>query len=140
MLNLILKTQDGLTPKGVCLQISDIFIQELNKTKSECSLDIIAQLLDPFLRSLGQLESGEIKERIISKIFRPLLENNKTQDLPDEEEMEEAERKHRFVDGAKLPPQRRLEIQRMLDTKYIFPCFNILVYAQNHILKAASSD
>ena len=28
----------------------------------------------------------------------------------------------------------------MLDTKYVFPCFNILVYAQNFVLKAASSD
>ena len=27
----------------------------------------------------------------------------------------------------------------MLDTKYIFKGFNILIYAQNHILKMASS-
>ena len=78
MLNLILKTQDGLTAEGVCLQISDIFIAELNKSKPDCPLDTIAQLLDPFLRSLGQLESGEVKERIVSKIFKPLLENNTT--------------------------------------------------------------
>jgi hypothetical protein len=27
----------------------------------------------------------------------------------------------------------------MLDTKYVFSAFNILIYAQNHILKMASS-
>ena len=58
----------------------------------------------------------------------------------DEDELAEAEHKHRHVDGAQLPPQRKLEIQRILDTKYVFPCFNILVYAQNHILKVASSE
>lgn len=77
---------------------------------------------------------------MLTKIFRPLLENNTTENQKEEEDMEEAERKHRYVDGAKLPPQRRLEIQKILDTKYVFPCFNILVYAQNYVLKAAGSE
>ena len=140
MLNLTVKSVDELTPEGICLQIADVFIAELNKIKPDCSLDLMARLLEPFLKSLGQLEAGRIKDRIVDKIFKPLLENNTTMTQMDLDELEEADRKHRYVDGAKLPPQRRLQIQRILDTKYVFSCFNILVYAQNHILRAASSD
>jgi len=35
-------------------------------------------ILDPFLKSLGKLTNGELKERITDSIFKPLLENNKT--------------------------------------------------------------
>ena len=69
------------------------------------------------------------------------MENNKTQkeeSSDDEAEMAKKEKWHRTVDGGKLPPKTQKEIQEILDTKYIFNSFNILLYAQNNILKIAS--
>lgn len=87
----------------------DVFIAELNKVCPECSLDNLSGLLYPFLRVLGQLDSCQLKDRIRNVIFTPLLENNKTERIVDEEEeaerMRQAEYKHRYVDGAKLPPK-----------------------------------
>jgi hypothetical protein len=73
----------------------------LNKIKSNCSLELISKLLDPFLKSLAKLKEGRVKDRIIEKIFTPLLENNATvvKEM-DEDELAEAEHKHRHVDGA----------------------------------------
>ena len=47
---------------------------------------------------------------------------------------------HRTVDGGKLHPRTKAEIQAMLDQKYVFSGFNILIYAQNYVLKMASGD
>ena len=44
------------------------------------------------------------------------------------------------MDGGKLPPKTVKEINSMLNEKYIFSAFNILIYAQNFVLKLASSD
>ena len=49
-----------------------------------------------------------MKERIISNIYHPLLENNKTvkeESSDDEEAMAKKEHYHRTVDGGKLPPK-----------------------------------
>lgn len=76
------------------------------------------------------MEEGQLKERITEKIFHPLLENNKTESQEEEEEeLKEAEYKHRHIDGAKLPPARQAQIRKMLNTKYVFSGFNILLYA-----------
>ena len=51
---------------------------------------------------------SELKERIISNIFHPLLENNvtvKEESSDDEEAMAKKEHLHRTVDGGKLPPR-----------------------------------
>ena len=125
---------------GIPLQICDVFLAELNKAGPEMSLDTLAAILQPFLHSLGKLEKGELSSRILEKIFYPLLDNNVT--LPDEDEdewLKEAEYKHRHVDGGKLPPKTQLELKKLVNTKYKFPSFNILLYAQNYILKVASS-
>jgi hypothetical protein len=71
-------------------------------------LEILVKVLDPFLRALGKLTNGELKERINDNIFRPLLENNKTvkeESSDDEEAMAKKEKWHRTVDGGKLPPK-----------------------------------
>lgn len=41
------------------------------------------------LESLGVIPNGELKERIVEKVFTPLMENNVTEhdDSTDEEEM-----------------------------------------------------
>jgi hypothetical protein len=54
----------AMTASGIALQICDVFVQELNKVDADASLDVLASLLDPFLKALGVLESGELKERI----------------------------------------------------------------------------
>lgn len=102
----------------------------------------MASLLEPFLKALITITNKEIKERISENVFKPLLENNKTikeNSSDDEEEMAKKEHRHRHMDGGKLNPKTQKEIQEMLDQKYIFNAFNILIYAQNHILKMASS-
>jgi len=73
-----------------------------------------------------------LKERIISNIYHPLLENNKTvkeESSDDEEAMAKKEHYHRTIDGGKLPPKTQKEIAEILNRKYIFPSFNILIYA-----------
>ena len=94
--------------------------------------------------TLSTSSSRETRERVTEKIFHPLLENNVTQKEVDSEEerleLEKREHYHRHVDGGKLPPKTVKEIEKMLDQKYVFPAFNILIYAQNHILKIASSE
>lgn len=127
---------------GVTLQICDIFLQELNQTDSSLSLERISDLLYPFMKALASIENREVKERIIEKIFHPILENNKTVVEPsssDEEEMQKREHYHRHVDGGKMHPRTVKEIESIINQKYIFPGFNILIYAQNYILKMASS-
>ena len=127
---------------GIPLQICDVFVQELNKADSEISLENMAELLHPFLLALGQIPNKEVKERIQDNVFKPLLENNKTirETSDDEEELAKREHYHRHIDGGKLPPKTQKEIQQMLNQKYIFNGFNILIYAQNYILKMASSS
>lgn len=131
------------TAAGILLQISDIFVQEMNKVDAEAPLDTLASLLNPFLRALGAIKNKEVKERISDNIFKPILENNKTQTEEDSEEeaaeLAKQEWHHRHVDGGKLPPKTFVEIKKMLNLKYVFNAFNILIYAQNYILKMASS-
>lgn len=103
----------------------------MNKVDNLISLDNLASILDPFLGSLALISNGELKERIIDQVFNPLLENNKTQryESDDEEELAKKEKHHRFIDGGKLPPKTVKEITAMLNEKYIFSGFNILIYA-----------
>jgi len=78
----------NVTAAGIALQICDVFVQELNNVDKDASLEILVKILDPFLRALGKLTNGELKERITDNIFKPLLENNKTmkEESSDEEE------------------------------------------------------
>jgi phage terminase large subunit len=75
------------TAAGIPLQICDIFVQEMNKVDANASLENLAELLEPFLKSLAAIQNKEVQERISNNIFKPLLENNKTvQDDSDDEE------------------------------------------------------
>lgn len=89
MFNLFNHQLESQTASGVTLQICDVFIQELNQVDSFIRLELIAELLYPFLKAIASIENKELKERIMDKIFKPLLENNKTvqQESEDEEEM-----------------------------------------------------
>lgn len=83
------KQQGEIIASGIPLQICDVFVAEMNAVDSDASLDRIAAILDPFLKALGLLSNGEVKERIIDKIFHPLLENNKTEKAEDSSDDEE---------------------------------------------------
>lgn len=105
----------------------------MNKVDSDATLVRIAGLLDPFLKALGQLSNGEIKDRIIDKVFHPLLENNKTQSAEDssdeEEKLKEQLHRHRYVDGGKMNPRTQKRVSEQINRKYVFNGFNILLYA-----------
>ena len=90
------------TATGIPLQICDIFIPEMNSVQPNASMEELAALLDPFLKTLGLITHGELKERVVDKIFHPILENNKTvqdESSDDEEKMAKKEHYHRFIDG-----------------------------------------
>lgn len=145
ILKLFVNSRQGeLIASGIPLQICDVFVAEMNNIDSKASLERLAALLDPFLKALGQLSNGEIKERIIENIFHPLLENNKTEvveDSSDEEErFKRLEHRHRYVDGGKMNPRTQKQVSELVNRKYVFSGFNILIYAQNYIFKFASSS
>jgi len=94
------------------------------------------------LKALAGIQNREVKERITDNIFHPILENNKTisdSTSSDEEVMAKREHYHRHVDGGKMMPKTVKEVQSMINQKYVFNAFNILIYAQNYVLKMASS-
>lgn len=78
-----------------------------------------------------------MKERIIEKVFDPLLESNVT--LPDSSDEESSEEDLTAVDGGKLSKRTRKEVMKLINTKYVFPNFNILLYAENVLFPQASS-
>lgn len=57
----------------------------------------------------------------------------------EEEEINYDPKKGKFIDGGKLPPKTQKEIQQIIDQRFIFPNFNILLYASGQIFKFASS-
>ena len=135
--------------KGIPLQLCDVFLQELNKVDAEnISYGHLASLLSPFLQALGTCKNRTLRERIIEKVFEPLLENNVT---PENKEGSEGEtddssseinydpKRGKWVDGGKINPKTQKEIQKMIDQRFHFPNFNILLYSQEYIFKQASS-
>ena len=82
--------QGSPTAQGIALQLTDIFVGEVNKVFSSAKLETLAQLLDPFLKTLGQLSTGELKQRIIEHIFNPLFKHNGTETVNSDDEDEEA--------------------------------------------------
>ena len=59
--------------------------------------------------------------------------------LPEESEISSEEEDLTQVDGGKLSKKTRKELQQMINTKYVFPNFNILLYAENYIFPVASA-
>jgi hypothetical protein len=51
----------------------------------------LAALLDPFLKTLGFLSNGELKERILDNVFTPLFKNNRTE-IANSDSEDEAEK------------------------------------------------
>ena len=129
---------DNLSAQGICLQITDVFVPELGKIdKDGISLDQIGALLKPFLKALAQSEQSLLKERIMDHIFDPLLESNVTQKDSDDSESEEENLA--LVDGGKMSKRSRKAVEAVVNQKYVFPAFNILIFAENYIFPQASA-
>jgi hypothetical protein len=132
-------TEEFLVSKGIPLQLCDIFLQELNKADGEgLSYLNLAQLLSPFLKALGTCRNRILLTRIQEKIFWPILENNATPESGESEAEEtddssteinyDPKRGKKWVDGGKLPPKTQKEVQKIIDQRFHFPAFNILLY------------
>lgn len=71
--------EEALISKGIPLQLCDIFLQELNKVDAQqISLENLSSLLEPFLYSAAHCKNKILIQRIIDRVFMPLLENNIT--------------------------------------------------------------
>lgn len=73
---------------------------------------------------MGLCKNRTLTQRILEKVFSPLLENNITPDnAPSEDDTDESSseinydpnRGTKWVDGGKLPPKTQKEIQKIID-------------------------
>ena len=130
---------DSISAQGISLHIADIFVPELGKIDQDgISLEQIAKLIQPFLTALAKSGQAILRERIVERIFEPLLESNVTLPDSDEESEESEEENLALVDGGKLSKSSKKRVQAIIDEKYVFPAFNILIYAENYIFAQAS--
>lgn len=138
MLNLYLNENE--VSKGIPLQVCDVFLQELNKVDSEnISFQNLAGLLQPFLSAIANCKNRILIQRLDEKVFSPLLENNITPEAKgsDDEDTDESSTEinydpklgKKWVDGGKLHPKTFKEVQALIDQRFHFPNFNILLYA-----------
>lgn len=111
--------EENTVSKGIPLQLCDVFIQELNKVDAESiSYTALASLLSPFLHALGNCRNRTLRERIVEKVFEPLLENNVTPENKESDgetddsssEVNYDPKLGKYVDGGKLPPKTQKEI------------------------------
>jgi hypothetical protein len=112
--------EETIISKGIPLQICDVFLQELNKVDAqEISYVNLAALLEPFLFAVANCRNKILVQRIIERIFSPILENNITilndedSENKDEDQNEEINydpKLGKWVDGGKLPPKTFKEI------------------------------
>lgn len=92
-------------------------------------------MLEPFLYGLAHCKNKILVNRIIEKVFEPLLENNVTTQESETSSDEEEEvinydpAKGRYIDGGKLNPKTQREVLKLIDQRFTFPNFNILLYA-----------
>jgi len=93
--------------------VSDIFLQELNKSDAlGISYVALTAILEPFLYSVANCRNKILIQRIVEKIFTPLLENNVTSEVKEasESEEEEIDYSKKWVDGGKLSKKTVKEI------------------------------
>lgn len=129
---------DNTTALGIPLQICDVYLPELCKTDGQdIAFETLARLLHPFLHTAATSGCKILTERIREKVFNTLLESNVT--LPSESDISSEEEDLSKVDGGKLSKKTRKELLKMINTKYVFPNFNILLYAENYIFPVASA-
>jgi hypothetical protein len=107
-----------------------VFIQELNKADADgISYKSIASMLSPFLQALGTCKNRTLTQRVIEKVFEPLRSDENETDDSSSEINYDPQKGTKWVDGGKLPPKTQKEIQKMLDQRFHFANFNILLYS-----------
>lgn len=131
--------RDNEMSKGIPLQVCDTFLQELNKVDAaEISMANIAALLEPFLHAFANAKNHILLDRLEEKVFAPLLDNNITpENKSDDEDTDDSSSEinydpkagKKWVDGGKLHPKTFKEVQKLIDQRFHFPNFNILLYA-----------
>jgi len=89
----------------------------------------------PFIRALARSNQTLLTDRIVEHVFDPLLENNVT--MPDSDDSEEEDLTQ--VDGGKMSKGSRRAVNAIVNAKYVFPSFNILLFAENYIFPQASA-
>lgn len=127
---------ENFVSKGIPLQICDVFLQELNKVDAETlSYKDLAGLLEPFLYAMGNCRNHILLDRIEEKVFEPMLVNNVTPEEENSDDTDDSEINYnpnlgkKWVDGGKLHPKTQKEVQKLIDQRFHFPSFNILLYS-----------
>lgn len=77
-------------------------------------------MLEPFLYGLANCKNRIIINRIIEKVFEPLLENNVTNHAESSDSEDETtgfydHAKGKFIDGGKMNPRTRKEVLKLID-------------------------
>ena len=75
-----------------------------NVDGNDISFINIAAILEPFLYAISNIRNNILVQRIKEKIFLPLLENNITPAVEDEDENSKSE-ETKQIDGGKLNPK-----------------------------------
>ncbi len=138
--------EETIISKGIPLQVCDIFLQELNKADAtDISNKSLSSILEPFLHTVANGRNKILTMRIIERVFTPLLENNVTHKEEASSDSEEEvinydPKKGKYIDGGKMNPKTQREVQKLIDAKFVFPNFNILLYAQEQLFAEASSS
>lgn len=109
--------EESIISKGIPLQVSDIFLQELNKADAkDISYTNLATILEPFLFAVANCRNKILVQRIIDRIFLPILENNVTvEQINSEGEEEEIDYARKWVDGGKMSKKTEREVRKLVE-------------------------
>ena len=100
------------------MQVSDLFLQELNKVDSQqISYTNLCLILEPFLHSAAHCRNKILVQRVIDRIFLPLLENNITmqEQTGESEEEEEIDYSKKWVDGGKMSKKTERAVRKLVE-------------------------
>ena len=109
----------------------------------------IADFLEPFLKAYSLCSNRLLNERILEKIFHPILEDNvkkpeiESEDDGDARYLRTAKDGTTYIDYVlkdKEKLSRDKEIKELIRSDYEFPGFSISKYAEEHIFEHASSE
>jgi hypothetical protein len=112
--------EESIVSKGIPLQLCDVFLEELNQVDSQdISTSQLSSLLEPFLFAMSRCSNKILCLRIKERVFLPLLENNITPVLEEEDEVKEVKAgdegaPKKWHDGGKYSVQMQKEIEKMV--------------------------
>ena len=110
--------EESIISKGIPLQLSDIFLQELNKVDAQSiSYTNLCEILEPFLYSAAHCRNKILVQRVIERIFLPLLEKNitKQEENSESEEEEVIDYSKKWVDGGKMSKKTEKAVKKLVE-------------------------